>query len=400
MKKAVRSILITLMIFLIIILILAGFYSTSLPKKLYYESYKDINLSPFLSLSNADYTAASTNAPVTKTVMLFNSLPVGEVELVKTSRPYVIPGGDPIGIKLLSKGVLVVKLGSVDGACPAADAGISVGDVILSVDGKEITSNEDIEKAITDNDSNEISITLVHGNDEKTVTLRPALSKQDGCNKAGLWVRDSSAGIGTLSFYSPDTSGFAGLGHPICDADTNEMFDISEGSVCQTKITGFEKAKDNKAGALEGQFTDGKISGEILSNCECGIYGVLSSYPVKRDAIPIAFKQEVEKGEAEILTTINGTTPKYYSCKIEQITADGTKNLVIRITDPELLNQTGGILQGMSGSPIIQNGKLVGAVTHVMLDTSDMGYGIFADTMYSELSRSIVESTVSEKLAS
>lgn len=400
MKKAVRSILTTLMFFLIIILIIAGFYSASLPKKLYYESSSDINLSPFLSLSNAGYTAASTNAPVTKKVMLFNSFPVGEVELVKTDRPYVIPGGDPIGIKLLSKGVLVVKLGSVDGVCPAADSGISVGDIILSVNGKEMTSNEDIEKAVKDAGSGEISITLIHGDEEKTVTLKPALSKQDGCHKAGLWVRDSSAGIGTLSFYSSDTSGFAGLGHPICDADTNEMFDISEGSVCQTKITGFEKAEDNKAGALEGQFIDGKINGEILSNCDCGIYGVLSSYPENRDAVPIAFKQEVEKGDAEILTTIDGTTPRYYSCKIEQINTDGTKNLVIRITDPELLNTTGGILQGMSGSPIIQNGKLIGAVTHVMLDTSDMGYGIFAETMYNELSNVIVESEVSEKIAS
>ena len=400
MKKAVRSILITLMIFLIIILTLIGFYSTSLPKKLYYESTDDINLSPFLSLSSADCTPASTNAPQSKTVMLFNSLPVGEVELVKTSRPYVIPGGDPIGIKLLSKGVLVVKLGAVDGVCPAADAGISVGDIILSVDGKEITSNEDIEDAVKGADSNEISITFIHGNEEKTVTLKPALSKQDGCHKAGLWVRDSSAGIGTLTFYSPDTSGFAGLGHPICDADTNEMFDISEGSVCQTKITGFQKAEDNKAGALEGQFIDGKINGEIISNCDCGIYGVLSSYPEERDAVPVAFKQEVEKGDAEIITTTDGTTPKYYSCKIEQINTDGTKNLVIRITDPDLLNKTGGILQGMSGSPIIQNGKLVGAVTHVMLDTSDMGYGIFAETMYNELSTTIVENKTSENLAS
>lgn len=400
MKKAVKSIFMSLMIFLIIILSLTGFYSNSLPKKLYYDSYKDINLSPFLSLSGSGYAPVSTNAPVTKKVMLFNSIPVGEIELVKTSQPYVIPGGDPIGIKLLSKGVLVVKLGSVDGVCPAADAGISVGDIILSIDGKEMTSNEDIENAVKNAESNEISITLIHGDDEKTVTLTPALSKQDGCHKAGLWVRDSSAGIGTLTFYSPDTSGFAGLGHPICDADTNEMFDISEGSICQTKITGYQKADDNKAGALSGQFINGKINGEILSNCDCGIYGVLSSYPEKRDAIPIAFKQDIEKGDAEILTTIDGTSPKYYSCKIEQINIDGTKNLVIRITDPDLLSKTGGILQGMSGSPIIQNGKLVGAVTHVMLDTSDMGYGIFAETMYSELSDTIVENGMSEKLIS
>ncbi|MCC8192717.1 MAG: SpoIVB peptidase [Ruminococcus sp.] len=400
MKRAIKAVLLTLMIFVIIMLSLASFYSSSLPKKLYYESSGDLDLSPFLSLSDSGCAAASTSSNRTATVKLCNIFPIGETELIKTERPCVVASGTPVGIKLLSKGVLVIKLGEVDGVSPAKEAGICVGDVILSVDGKEITSNEDIESAVKNAASDEISVQLIHEDKEKAVILKPALSKQDGCNKAGLWVRDSSAGIGTLTFYCPESKGFAGLGHPICDADTNELFDISSGSICQTKITGYKKATDSTPGALEGQFISGKTNGEILSNCDCGIYGSLSSDISQSETIPIAFKQEVEKGDAQILTTIDGTTPKYYSCKIEQITTDGTKNLVIRITDPSLLKKTGGILQGMSGSPIIQNGRLVGAVTHVMLESSDMGYGIFAETMYNELEQIMSAQSNTLKLAS
>lgn len=385
MKKALSLFFILLLIFTTIILTLTGFYSTTLPKRLLYDSPDDIKLSPVLSLKDTDVSTISERASETKKLMLFNTIPVGEISLKKTHRTFVTPGGEPIGIKLLSRGVLVIKLGDVDGECPAKEAGILPGDVIISVNGKEVLSNEEIEKAIEQSDKPEAEIKLIRNEEERTVYLTPVFSKQDGCKKAGLWVRDSSAGIGTLSFYCPETSMFAGLGHPICDADTGETFDISKGSVCGASITGFRKAQGEKAGELEGQFNEKTLSGDILINCECGIYGTLDNTELGRDAIPIAFKQEVETGDAEILTTVEGKNPKSYSCKIEQINNEGTKNLVIRITDKKLLETTGGILQGMSGSPIIQNGRLVGAVTHVMLEGSEMGYGIFAETMLEEL---------------
>lgn len=400
MKKALSLFFILLLIFTTIILTLTGFYSSSLPKRLLYNSPDDIKLSPVLSLKDTTAAAVSEDSPEVKKLMLFNTIPVGEIKLEKTNRTFVIPGGEPIGIKLLSKGVLVIKLGDVEGRCPAKEAGICPGDIVLSVNGKEVLTNEEIENAIQQSDQPEVEIKLLRNSEEKTVYLTPAFSKQDGCKKAGLWVRDSSAGIGTLSFYSPDTNLFAGLGHPICDADTGETFDISKGSVCGADITGFKKAGGEKAGELEGQFDEKSISGDILINCECGIYGTLNKATFNRDAVPIAFKQEVEVGNAEILATVEGDTPKSYSCKIEQINHEGTKNLVIRITDENLLKTTGGILQGMSGSPIIQNGKLVGAVTHVMLDTSEMGYGIFAETMLERLNSAAEQPSEIEKIAS
>lgn len=400
MKKALSLFFIFLFIITFIILMLTGFYSASLPKRLLYDSPDDIKLSPVLSLKDSTASPVSENAPEVKKLMLFNTIPVGEIKLEKTSRTFVIPGGEPIGIKLLSKGVLVIKLGDVNGECPAKDAGICPGDIIVSVNGKEVMTNEEIEKAIQKSDKPEAEIKLIRNSEEKTVYLTPAFSEQDGCKKAGLWVRDSSAGIGTLSFYCPDTQLFAGLGHPICDADTGEMFDISKGSVCGAGITGFKKAEGDKAGELEGQFNEKNLNGDILINCDCGIYGTLDKPQIDRDAVPLAFKQEVEIGDAEILTTIDGSEPQRYSCKIEQINNEGTKNLVIRITDEDLLKATGGILQGMSGSPIIQNGRLVGAVTHVMLETSEMGYGIFAETMLEKLNSVSGQSSDSLKIAS
>lgn len=389
MKKAVNVFFLFVFVFTVIILSCTVFYADPFPKKLYFEKEEDIALSPFLTLGESVCAATSKNAPETKKVMLFESIPVGEVELIKTERAYVIPGGEPIGIKLLSKGVLVVKLGSIDGVCPASDCGIRVGDIILSVNGEEVSSNEDIEKLIKNSGEREVKIKLLRDGAEKNFCLTPVFSKQDGCPKAGLWVRDSSAGIGTMTFYSPDTSGFAGLGHPICDADTGEIFNISKGSVCSAEITGFRKAEKDLAGELEGSFINGDTDGVILKNSDCGIYGTLDDCTADKEAVPIAFKQEVKKGSATVLTTVNGTEPEEYSCEIEEIRNDGTKNLVIRITDKRLLEKTGGILQGMSGSPILQNGKLVGAITHVMLDSSDTGYGIFAETMQNELNSAV-----------
>lgn len=393
MKKVLSLFLIFLLSFTIIILTLNCFYSLPYIKTLFYNFPDSVKLSSVLSSSNhTAYKSKNESGYIT-----VNG--AAEKTNASTDRTFVIPGGEPIGIKLLSKGVLVIKTGDIDGKCPAKDAGIVPGDIIISVEGKEVLTNEELEKAICDSKASDVEIKLLRNNTEKTVYLKPVFSKQDGCKKAGLWVRDSSAGIGTLSFYSPETKLFAGLGHPICDADTGDMFDISKGSVCGAEITGFKKAEDEKAGELSGQFNEEKLNGDILTNCECGIYGALSSVDIKRDAIPIAFKSEVETGDAEILATVDGSTPESYSCKIEQINNDGTKNLVIRITDEKLLKTTGGILQGMSGSPIIQNNKLVGAVTHVMLETSDMGYGIFADTMLDRLS-SLENQADDQKLAS
>ncbi len=198
-----------------------------------------------------------------------------------------------------------------------------------------------------------------------------------------MWIRDSSAGIGTLTLYQPTTDVVAGLGHAICDVDTGEILPISSGDLVWANITGVIKGQSGAPGELIGEFTNKHI-GKVMINCEAGIYGIADKAPINAKSYPVAMRQEVRDGKATILCTVNGTEPKEYEIMIEKVNLSDsgtTKNMVIRVTDPELLEVTGGIVQGMSGSPILQDGKLVGAITHVFVNQPTRGYGIFAENM-------------------
>ncbi|MDF2567582.1 MAG: stage sporulation protein, partial [Oscillospiraceae bacterium] len=207
----------------------------------------------------------------------------------------------------------------------------------------------------------------------------------DNTFKIGLWVRDSSAGIGTVTFYNPENSVFGGLGHAVCDVDTGQVMPIMSGEVVDVNINGVTRGSSGSPGELKGSFSSNKDSGSIAVNNETGVFGVLYQNPSNHSAIPIAMKQEVKTGKATIFTTVSGNTPQEYKINIEKVNLNDnsmTKNMVIKITDPELLQKTGGIVQGMSGSPIMQNGVLVGAVTHVFINDPTKGYGIFIENMY------------------
>ena len=198
-----------------------------------------------------------------------------------------------------------------------------------------------------------------------------------------MWVRDSSAGIGTLTFYSPSSQVFAGLGHPVCDVDTGETLPLSSGEIVPAKIYSVNRGVSGTPGELRGGFEKGTL-GNLTVNGETGIYGTLSNLPTLNDPVPVAMKQQVKSGSAQVLTTIDGTTPKLYDIRIDQVRyndSSPTRNMVIVITDQELLDKTGGIVQGMSGSPILQDGKLIGAVTHVFVNDPTKGFAIFAENM-------------------
>ena len=199
-------------------------------------------------------------------------------------------------------------------------------------------------------------------------------------------MRDSTAGIGTVTFYNPTNSAFAGLGHGICDIDTAEIMPLGSGDIVPVTISGVVKGEKGKAGELRGYFSSDVPVGSLEANVEAGVYGTLNSAPVNREALKVAMKQEVKTGPAKVLTTIDGGEPRYYDIQIESVNYKNhamSKNLVICVTDPDLLAKTGGIVQGMSGSPIIQDGMLVGAVTHVFVNDPTKGYGIFAENMMS-----------------
>lgn len=309
----------------------------------------------------------------------------------------VVACGQPFGIKMLTEGIMVVRLSDISGkanSCPAKNAGIHVGDIIISVGGEKITSNEDLSKAISSSNGDTVDVVLKRdnsddessSNEEISLKLTPQYSDSEKCYKTGMWVRDSSAGIGTITFYDPSTGTFGGLGHPICDTDTGELMPLSSGEICEVSITGYKKGSSGTPGELRGRFLSGDEIGTVTQNTNSGVYGSLDESPSDNEEIEIADYDEIKTGRAEVLTTISGSEPEKFSISIEQVNHDDPdlKNLVIRITDRKLLEKTGGILQGMSGSPIIQNGKLVGAVTHVFVNNSAMGYGILAQTMISQ----------------
>ena len=323
-------------------------------------------------------------------LMLYHAIPLKTVKVSVVDDSFVALCGTPFGIKMFTNGVVVVGLADVKTDAgninPASEAGLKVGDIITSVNGKTAGSNTDVEKAVEECSGHAVKIEVNRSGQKLSVTVQPSRSESDGLYKVGLWVRDSTAGIGTLTFYDPSGNCFAGLGHGICDADTGQLMPLLSGDIVPVTISGVTKGLKGTPGELRGYFTDDNAIGSLGANVQSGVYGTMKR-PVQGQAVKIAMKQDVKTGPAKVYTTINGNSPKYYDVEIEKIDyREGvqSKNLVLRITDPQLLAQTGGIVQGMSGSPIIQNGKLAGAVTHVFVNDPTRGSGIFAENMLAE----------------
>lgn len=398
MRKTVKFLTSLADLCLIAVTVLMAYYTIELPDNYYVSKGNALNLSCFFDVYayEADYTLQSSNSKVTPldseetvTLKLFGVIPIKEVSVKTVDRPVLVPGGNPFGIKILTDGVMVIGLGDVEGESglisPAVEAGIQIGDVVVSVDGQKVCSNAEIRNIICNSSGKEIKVIVKRNGVNMQVILNPVYSLNENAYKAGMFVRDSTAGIGTVTFYDPATGAFGGLGHPVCDVDTGEIVPISSGEVVNVSINGVNKGVPGEPGELLGSFTSMFTIGSLNLNNNAGLFGELNEPPQQNVAIPMAMRQEVKLGDATILTTISGSTPKEYKVRIEKIDLNESgksKNMVIRITDPELLEITGGIVQGMSGSPILQNDMLVGAVTHVFVNDPTKGYGIFCDTMY------------------
>lgn len=321
-------------------------------------------------------------------VKLLNLFPVKSSHVTVTQRSYVIPGGTAFGLRLYTNGVVIVgmdpvetKEGSVN---PAKEAGLKEGDVLISVDGHPVSRNEEVSQIFKGCGGNALTLRIRRGAEEMEVKFQPACSASDGKFRAGLWIRDSSAGVGTLTFYDPESRVFAGLGHAICDVDTGEEMPLLAGDIVEAHINGCYKGSKGAAGELCGVFGS-KVMGTLTVNGNTGVYGFMNSTSaLTGKPVPVALRQEVKTGPAQIISTVEGDTPRYYDVEITKIysgSGDQGKNMIVEVTDPELIEKTGGIVQGMSGSPILQNGMLVGAVTHVFVNNPLQGYAIFADTM-------------------
>ena len=299
----------------------------------------------------------------------------------------VIPGGMPFGVKFYTEGVTVVGFCDVetqDGKVnPAQKAGIKPKDMILKVNGEPLTGASALTELIENSGGNPLTLLCRRGKSEFEIKLTPAYCPSEARYKTGIWVRDSGAGIGTVTFIIPETGAFAGLGHGICDSDTGELVPMKRGSVMDVTVSSVVKGEAGAPGELKGYFNAGK-TGALLGNSACGVWGVFTQTPKSAaEPMPVALRDEIKEGDAYILCTLDSNKIEKYDIKISNINRDakGSKCFTVTVTDPDLLAASGGIVQGMSGSPIIQNGKLVGAVTHVLINDPTTGYGIFIENM-------------------
>ncbi len=330
---------------------------------------------------------ASKSGSTSATVYLFDLIPIKNVRISTIEQTHLVPGGMAFGVKLFTDGALVVGFGSVtaDGKTysPATSAGLKLGDIITTINGTQVSGNSDIAEIVEQSEGQPIVVVFLRDGETIMTKISPVFG-DDGQYKIGMWVRDSSAGIGTITYIDQEIGTLGGLGHAITDIDTGEIMPIQSGEIVEIEITSVKKAKSGSPGELIGKFVSQNKYASLLSNCETGIYGEYDTEFYDGTAIPIALRQEIEKGAAKIIATIDNSGPKTYDIEIESIRLSDnnpTKNMIVKVVDPELIEATGGIVQGMSGSPIIQNGKIVGAVTHVFVNDPTKGYGIFIENM-------------------
>ncbi len=376
----------------------SNYYCVNSGEDLQIESPIPIRVSRCANGSSSVSYSPSSGDTFKMDLKVLGIIPAKQISVRIVDEMYVAVLGTPFGIKIYTEGVLVSGFSEIDtehgGKNPARDAGIKEGDFIVSLNGVNVYTNEDVSDIIKNSNGEKIVAKIVRNGKNKKVSFYPAKSKTSGQFRAGMWVKDSSAGIGTMTFYSPAYNIVAGLGHGICDSDTGTLLSLNKGEFVTANIASVVKGRVGKAGELTGVFTGRKIS-DFNLNCDRGVYGNVTCDISLENLVPVALKQEVRNAKGYILTTIDGNEPEYYTCNIKVRNKEDTQSLLVEITDERLLDATGGIVQGMSGSPIIQNGKLIGAVTHVLVDDPTKGYAIFAENML-ETAQSVAEQQLKE----
>lgn len=348
--------------------------------------------SPY-TLDIAASGAAEANGEYDAAVKLFGLIPVKNVEVDVLPVTEIVPGGTTVGIKMFTRGLMCVGTEKQTGenrqtVDASKDADIKNADMILSVNGVDLHTVEQFGKIVSESEGKPLTLT-VERNGEITEKKLTPVKTNDGY-KLGIWVRDSTAGIGTVTFVDKNTNVYGALGHPITDVDTGALMPVERGSISEAKIVDVKKGKRGEPGELNGLFDQsGADRGVIMKNTARGIYGILENdckAGISEEAVPVASKTQVHTGKAEIYANVENNTVEKYEVEIIKIMkhAADDKNLVVSVTDKRLLEKTGGIVRGMSGSPIIQDGKIIGAITHVFVNDPTKGYGIFIENMLEE----------------
>lgn len=337
-----------------------------------------------------DYaTVMSEPRTVTEGARQTSALSRAELESLR-----LYPGGIPFGVKFMTEGILIVGFCDIDGtkSNPSSSAGLQIGDRIISICGKTLLSSAELTEAVENSGGRALALTYLRGGSKYSTSLTPVYSQKEKCYKTGIYVKDNGAGIGTVTYIDPATLSFGGLGHGICESDSGRLVPIQRGSVVSVTISGVVKGQKGVPGEVKGYFRSGK-TGSLLKNTDCGVYGVFAALPAKlpSEPLPLCLRDGLKEGKAYIYCTLDGGEPQKYEIEISGIDRSATagKCFTVKVTDPALLERSGGIVQGMSGSPIIQNGKLVGAVTHVLINDPTSGYGIFIENMLANMTPSV-----------
>lgn len=392
--------------FIILILLVILVYAsniTQLPSRIFLLNGENIQLKRVFGVEfkrknkEVQETWQDKNLETTKMdVMLFGNIKVKEIAVTTYPRIKVIPTGNLIGLKLYTNGALVIGTTEVKNIenkieKPYESINIKEGDTILEVDHQEIDSTQTLQKIVNESNGRDIEIKYARAGETYTANIKPANTAKDEY-KLGLWIRDSASGVGTMAFYEPESKKFAALGHGISDGDTGELLDIQTGELVNSKIVSVSKGRKGIPGEIKGSIAKQATIGTVMQNTNFGIFGSLNENIITNNkysaGLEIALRDEIELGEATILSTVNNNDTQEYKVEITSIDSENNSNnksMQIKITDEKLLNNTGGIICGMSGSPIIQNNKIVGALTNVLVSDPQIGYGVFADIMIKEM---------------
>ncbi len=401
--KKILKISILIVLFFVYMYVLA---IEAIPDSLILFEGESLNLKTILGLNikqdesyKAIQTASTTSSGVTNeagstsiNISLLGKVPVKEVNVSVLPRTTVIPVGTVAGVKLYTNGVLVVGMTEVQGMDnikykPYENSGLKEGDMIVSIEEQEITNTIDLANIVNESNGEIVDIKYVRDGETLECSILPAQTAREEY-KLGLWVRDSAAGVGTVSFYEPKTKTFGALGHGITDIDTGSLINIANGEFITTKVLSITKGEEGIPGKMQGTINNQQNIGKIYKNTNFGIYGIVDNLSALRigstKEMEVALREEIQLGKASILTSLDGDTVKEYEIEIEKKYINNNydnKSMLIKVTDEELIQKTGGIIQGMSGSPIIQNGKFIGAVTNVLVNDPKQGYAIFGDLM-------------------
>lgn len=353
------------------------------------------NSKTILTASNINKEKINSEGTNSLNLNLFGTIPVKEVNVNVIPKTMVVPLGNAIGMKLYTKGVLVVGMSQIETdknekKKPYENSGIEQGDTILEINNNIVGNTEELIKEVENSKGNTINIKYLR--DDKTMQTDITPVKSKNTYKIGLWVRDAAAGVGTLTFYEPSTNLFMALGHGISDIDTEEIVNIANGELVTANIVSITKGRKGYPGEIRGTIDEGKTIGTIYKNTNFGVYGMVKNKNYLEadltQEMEVAPRNEIKEGKAQIICQLENSAKKKYDIEIEKVYINNNQNnksMLIKITDKELLEKTGGIIQGMSGAPIIQEGKFIGAVTNVLVNDPTQGYGVFADIMIKEM---------------